>query len=100
MLILKPVNGVWYVQSSGYPQGHWAAYSDHDVAREFLHWLVECHFDCDSILRRLYAGKLTARDRNTVRIIYHQSAHRTRVVSQQQPVEAMMAAARKAEKIV
>lgn len=94
MLILKPVKGVWYIVSSGYPSGHWAAYSDEDVALEFMGWMFECRFDCDAILQRLHFGTLTRADRNTVKLINREARHKTRVVSKLEPVVNLIAKSR------
>lgn len=94
MLILKPVNGVWYVQSSGYPQGYWCGYTSEDAALIVMEWMFDQKFDCDGILTRLHFGKLTDRDRHTVAWIHHATVHPTRVVSHKEPIINLIAKSR------
>lgn len=86
MLYLKPLNGTWYIMSTGFPGGHWAAYNDPDAALVFMEWMFDQHIDCTGILQRLYLGMLTERDRVIVQRINHASKHTTRVWSEKEPV--------------
>ena len=95
MLILRPVNNVWYVVSSGYPDGAWCGYTDPDAAMAVLQWMTEMKIDCDGILRRLYFGKLTEADRRLAGKIERATRHPTRVESKLEPVEYRMAKVRK-----
>lgn len=97
MLILKPVNGVWYIVSAEFPGGHWAAFSDPDTALIFQEWLFDSKFDCVGILTRLYAGSLTEADRRVIRFINYASRTGTRVWSQKEPVIYALIRARNAQ---
>lgn len=87
MLILKPVNGVWWVVSSGYPDGAWCGFTNPDAALAVVQWMTELKLDCDGILARLHFGKLTPADRKTVARINYCTRHPSRVVSSKEPIE-------------
>lgn len=84
MLILKPIRGNWYIVSSDYPLGAWFGFWDEDMARMALQWMADERFDCDGILERLYAGKLTDDDRRAVKRMNSALRHSTRLKSKKQ----------------
>jgi hypothetical protein len=96
MLLLKQFKPGWFIMSEGFPDGHWLAYTDEDVARLVLQWMVIEKFDCEGILRRLYAGTLTDDDRVTVKWIHYAAKHPTQYHSRQQNVYQRLARARAA----
>lgn len=94
MLILRPVNGVYYVVSSEFPDGQWAAYDNEDSARALIHWLTEMKIDCVGLLTRLHFGRLTETDRRLVNKIQRAARHSSQVVSTKTAISEMMALAK------
>jgi hypothetical protein len=90
MLILKPVNGVWWIVNSSYPDGAWFGYTDPDIALEVIQWFTVEKIDHEGLLRRLYFGGLTRADIALVRAINKATQHPTRVRSKQEPVVRQM----------
>lgn len=86
MLILKPVNGVWYVMHNQFPDGHLAAYTSEDNARAFMQWLTIMKFDIHGLLTRLHYDRLTDADKLNIASIQRASRHHTQVISKQEPV--------------
>lgn len=94
MLILRPVNGVYYVVSTEFPDGQWSAYDNEDDARAFIHWLTVTKIDCVGLLTRLYFGRLTETDRRLVNKIQRAARHWSQVVSTKVAIQDQMALAK------
>lgn len=94
MLILRPVNGVYYVVSSEFPDGCWAAYDNEDSARALIHWLTLMKIDCVGLLTRLYFQRLTEADRRLANTIVRAARHSSQVVSTKTAISEMMALAK------
>lgn len=94
MLILKPVNGTWYVVSSEFPDGQWSAYDNEDSARALIQWLTEMKIDCVGLLTRLHFQRLTDQDRRLVSRIQRAARHHTQVVSTKTAIQDQMALAK------
>ena len=94
MLYLKPVKGAWYISSSEFPGGCWAAFSDQEVATQFMEWMFEQQFDCVGILSRLHFSRLTVQDVSVVKAIQANARHPAQVKSKLVPISRQIAKTR------